>query len=614
VPEAPSLPTLPKVVVAPVAQVRSTEGQVRVERALGAAGGAEVKGPVFPGDTVVTGPASFAVLVDGAGRELEVGEDTRFTVGETLTTIEVLDGEFRFSSASGADGGVSVKTPFGRAELPLGAGGVLRVIDGGLTAEVLAGHFIFFERDAGARDVPAGQTFEVTAGSFTFAPTPRLPVQPEVKVAEGVKLVVELGRPLIKRSGQKKFVVAKTGEVLEPGTTLQTPAGASARLTLAHLEVVVPAGASGVTEGVRADGTTQVLTLSRFIGPMTLQLDGKGPARVDLGDAVIGGLSQGSVVVSQVGKKRRVEVKAGEVAVTVNGKSTTVKAGDAVLVDAGGAVAAPQSRPGLVVSASSKVRVYAEGLKDLALLFPGERNRVQVSRDADFATPFIQGQVGTEVAVPAVARGPLFFRTLDEAGQPLKAGRIDFLPDLASARDTATRSDVVAETGQKATVFFQSKVPALTFLFTPQEGAKAFWFRLYRAGALGSPVVEQKTADTRLVLEPGVLEEGEFLWSAAALDGSGVEKTGGRMNKLSVVYDNARTSLLIEKPLTGDRAGADVKAVGVAPQRSQLFINGKVVRPDDSGRFSVPVGPVDAVLFKVVSGDTESHWVRRLRR
>ena len=83
---------------------------------------------------------------------------------------------------------------------------------------------------------------------------------------------------------------------------------------------------------------------------------------------------------------------------------------------------------------------------------------------------------------------------------------------------------------------------------------------------------------------------------------------------LAALENPNKVSLLIEKPLTGDRAGADVKAVGVAPQRSQLFINGKLVKPDDSGRFSVPVGPVEVVVFKVVSGDTESHWVRRLRR
>jgi hypothetical protein len=44
------------------------------------------------------------------------------------------------------------------------------------------------------------------------------------------------------------------------------------------------------------------------------------------------------------------------------------------------------------------------------------------------------------------------------------------------------------------------------------------------------------------------------------------------------------------------------------------FINGKLVRPDDSGRFSVKLGAVDQVNFRVVTGDTEAWWLRKLKR
>ena len=104
----------------------------------------------------------------------------------------------------------------------------------------------------------------------------------------------------------------------------------------------------------------------------------------------------------------------------------------------------------------------------------------------------------------------------------------------------------------------------------------------------------------------------EFLWSATALDGSGNEKAGTRMNKLSVVYDNARTSLLIERPLNGERVGGEAR--GVAPRAAQLFINGKLVKPDDAGRFAVKLGQADTAVFRVVVGDSESYWIRRLKR
>lgn len=607
VPPTPLVKPLQPVALPSVATLVTLEGSVTLERDGGVSKAA--KGPLFEDDVVATGAKSRAVLRDFGGRELDLGEDTRFKVGAQLSSVEVLAGDISFGTDDdGGSGwsGLSVRTPFGIARLSDGATGRLRFVDGGVSGDVTFGTIEFEVPDAGVRLAKAGESFGVSFGSLEFDQPPVAPPPPQV---DPVSLVVEFGKPQLKRPGEKRFTAAKAKQALEPGTAFQVPAGSAARIETPEVKAIIGAGASGVAEGTRTESGQSVLALSKVVGPMTLQFSQAG--RADLGDVEVTSAGQASVAVTQVGKKKRVDVRAGDVTVTVNGKATTVKAGDAVLVDAGAAVVAPSPRPGLVVNALPRIRIYADGVKDLGIALPDDANRVQVAKDAAFEVTVVQGAVGKQVVVPLSNRAPLYFRVLDEKGEATKSGRVDFLTDTASARDTATRTDTVAETGQKATVFYQSKVPALTFVFREAPEAKAYRFQLYRETAI---VVDRKVSETRLVLEPGVLEEGEFQWSAVPLDANGAGLGSKPMNKLSVVYDNARTSLLIERPLNLERATSETKAIGAAPKNAQLFINGRAVKLDDGGRFSVKVGAVDSVLFRMVLGESDSYWLRRLKR
>ncbi len=601
----PSTPLTPLAPVAtPLAQLTEVEGQVELERDGGT--GPARPGPLFDGDLLATGPASRALLIDEAGRGLELEEETRFRVGSKLASLELLAGSVAFSAVDGGSTwqGVKVKTASGTATLGEGAVGRVQVADGGFAGTLAFGEIEFEFPDAGTTTVKPG-AFSFGAAAVDF----EMPTEPPPPGT--VKVVVEVGKLSVKRPGEKTFTAAKSGEAVPAGTAYQVGPKAAARLEAPHARVGLAAGASGITEGVRDEGGLPVLALTKVVGPLTVQLDGRGPGGVKVGDVVVGGSQEATVQVTQTGKKQRVEVKSGEVAVTIDGKPSVVKAGDGLLIE-GARATALELKPGLVVNGASRVKVHADGVANVAIVLPDETNRVEVARDEAFASTFIAGAVGRQVLVPGAARGQLFFRTTDASGATLKQGRLDFLPDVASARDTATRSDVVAETGQKATVYYQSKVPALTFAFNAFEGAKAWRFQLYAAGTTKA-LIDRQVPEGRLVLEPGVLTEGNFNWSATPLDANGVAKAGVRLNKLEVLYDNARTTLLIERPLPGERAGPDTKAVGVAPGRSQVFVNGKLVKTDERGRFSVPVSG-DTALFRVVLGDSESYWLRRLRR
>ena len=87
------------------------------------------------------------------------------------------------------------------------------------------------------------------------------------------------------------------------------------------------------------------------------------------------------------------------------------------------------------------------------------------------------------------------------------------------------------------------------------------------------------------------------------------------MNKLELVYDNALTRLAIGSPKQGQiPSGPEVTAQGAAPLGSKLYINGKLARLDDKGRFSARVTRSPAVVFRLVGKNgSESYWVRKLR-
>jgi hypothetical protein len=117
--------------------------------------------------------------------------------------------------------------------------------------------------------------------------------------------------------------------------------------------------------------------------------------------------------------------------------------------------------------------------------------------------------------------------------------------------------------------------------------------------------------ENRVVVESGVLKEGEYKWSATPLDKNGVE-SGGRMNKMEIVFDNSVTRLVLTSPRDGEGAST---ATGVAPLGSKVTLNGKPLALDDAGRFTTPIGGASVLVFRLVTRDGgEAFWVRRVAR
>lgn len=605
-PPTPPPPPAPK----PVAHLAEVEGRVALERDGGAS--ATAKAPLFEGDVVATGPASRALLEDERGRQLELGEETRFRVGSSLTALEVETGEIAFlgDEDGGASWtGASLKTPFGRAVLKDGTAARVRVTGTGLSAEVSIGEIQMDDVDGGVRQAKAGQRLEVGVGAIELDEPPP-PEKPAV-----VTLKVGAGKPQVKPKGATRFAPTTKDTELEAGAAFKVPKGARVQLEGSGFVLDVQPGGSGLVDSVQTLGGVSAVGLTQSQGALTMTLDGSQPAKVTLDGTELSGGKETTATVTPAGKQKRIEVRAGELTVTRDGVTRTLKAGDTLTVGAGPLEEPQALKAALTVPIGRKVRVSADRLGLVGLGLPDDgAHRVQVASDADFHALVVQGVAEKQVVVPAPSRGELFWRTLDDAGQPVAQGRARFTPDTASQREVQAKTDSVAETGLKATIYFQRVVPTLTFTFAAADGAAGYQLRVYRAGELKAPLFEKKVTEPKATVESGQLVEGSYLWSASPLDAAGNETGGGRMNKLDVVYDNSLTTLHIASPKNGDKAGPGVVATGVAPLETTLAINGRPAKLDAQGRFSVPVPKDDVVVFHLKSGGSDSFWVRRLRR
>jgi hypothetical protein len=277
-----------------------------------------------------------------------------------------------------------------------------------------------------------------------------------------------------------------------------------------------------------------------------------------------------------------------------------------------------KGKPALVVPAGRRVRVWANGLREVGLSWPADEKarRVEVSADGTFKDLLVAGKaVGTALTVPAPGSGDLYWRVLGATEEPLTRGHVVISPEKIVATVGGHPVNEVVETGLKATVYYQSALPALVFIFPEAEGAARYRVRLFNASNLATPLLDKTVTEHKCAADPGKVGEGSYLWNATPLSATGAELAGGRMNKLDVVYDNAILTLTIERPAPGEAAGgATIGTRGVAPLGSKLFINGKAAPLDSRGRFDLEVPRAPSLVYRLVSSDnSESYWIRSPR-
>ena len=595
-PVAPPPPVAPvKVAVAQLSGLKGPVTLVRDDKPVAAAAG-----PLLEGDVIETGAEGHALL-SGNGREIELLANSRFKVGKSLADLSLSMGELFFEELDGGE----FNTAAGGARAGAGSKVKLMLLDGGTTFEVGMGSLELFDvEDGGSSTVKAGERFVVGVGvlSLEDVPTAPKPVEPE---KPKVKLTPRGTVMLKTRAGNAKLPVS--GRELDESGTFAVDKNGELNASLEGTTVEFDGASKGTLSPGPGDprmGFTLVTGSARvFLKAGESVLLGGGKKQL----TVRAKLSS-TLLVTPTQDGPRVEVLGGETELALEGalprklqssELATQKGKDLETVRRGA--------PAVTLPAGRNTRVYWGRGGDVALAFPQGEGQLEVATDSQFENKLVTAQGNDALVVSAPLKGSLYWR---RAGDP-ESSAARFERD-ENAGAVSAKSDTVAETGLKATVYFQGAVPTLTFAFPLREGASSWRFRVYSIADLKTPLVDRRVNENRAIVESGALKEGSYVWSAVAMDKNGAEAPGGRMNKMDVVFDNSVTRLVLTSPREGERA---TTATGLAPLGSRLSLNGKSVTLDAAGRFSVPVGNASVLVFKLVSKEgAESQWVRRVTR
>lgn len=612
-PATPGVPELAKLI--------QLQGEVTVRQESASRPG-RVDEPLYPGETVVTGPGSTARVRYVNGTEVEVAENSRFRVNGTpgALTLELEEGRIVSTAPKAGGNGLTVTGRFGRAELLTASEMVfdLRAEDPKLTLQY---------GDIRVLD-PRGQPVPVMAGEELALSLSKPRQAPPPVVAEEIVFTLKPqgGKARVRGAGDSSFadVAPDQSRELGRGAAFEIPANSSARLSSRSLQVSLAGDTAGTLEEASRQGDQSAYTLRLSRGRARLQF-GTGKQSLKLADArgevELKVSEQSTLSVSSPETGATVTVLAGQAELVADGKTTLLKAGEGVRRASESPRAEQASAPLLVLPPDAKdARVFTDGPGEAGIQVPsasGAPLRVEVAEEPTFREPLLAGRAGADpVRVETPARGELHWRFLGEDGNVRAQGSARFQPDRGrSALAGSTPKAEVLETGLKATIYFQSAVPSLNFSFEPRPGARSYQLRIYRAADVQTPLLQRVTNQNQYSLEPGTLGEGSYLWYVAALGPGGDELAGGRMNKLQLVYDNERKGLALSRPRPGESAGREgVPVEGVVPRGSRLFLNGQAVKLDAKGRFSQRLPSTEALVFRLVSGQDEAYWVRTLRK
>jgi hypothetical protein len=608
-PDKPGLATLLRV-----------QGQVTVQRGEESRAGV-VDQALYQGDVLATGPASEARVRYANGIEVQVAENSRLRINGMpgALTLELEGGRIISTAPARKGPGLTITGSFGRAVVMMGSEMVLELSP--KKPRLILGYGEISFQDPEGKEIPVVMGKELVL--YLGKPKP-----PPEQVVMGKELVLVLkprsGKARVRGAGEAAFTELSPEQTRElgPGSVFELPAQSRARLSSSELQVDLEEDTAGTLTGASRQGEQNAYGLQLSRGKALLQF-APGQHRMKLtdgrGEFEFKVTEQSAVALSDLQEGATVSVLTGQLELVADGKATVLKAGEELSRSAAKPRAASAPAPALVLPPDAKARVSCDKTCEVGIKIPdatGGTLRVEVADDAAFREVLLAGRAGSSlVRLTAPSRGELHWRFLAEDGTPRAQGVARFQPErgLAALSGSSPRAEVL-DTGLKATLLFQGATPSLHFKFTALEGASSYRLRLYRASDPSKLLLERAASRTECNVEPGALGEGNYLWYVAALGPGGEELAGARMNKLELVYDNARRELAIRRPRPGERVEAQgVPLEGVAPLGSRLFVNGQAVALDAKGRFFQRLPASQVLVFRLISDQGEAYWVRTLR-
>jgi len=613
----------------PVAHLEQLRGSVVLERG-GKLGAAKLGSYLYLKDALITAAEASATVRFQQGQVVEIGPDARVVFGQDKSGIvlNVDRGLVLTRVAAGSEGratgSLTILTPFGITRLGADASTVqVEVGKDGAKVDVLVGTVELVTRNGEAQKASAGEKMLLTAGKVEIEGRnggAELTLQP-------IQVVVyaSAGKAEVKKAGQKKWkAVGRGGEEMAEGDSVRVKNGRSTmNFKGSDTRYALEDDADVTLQKAGQAGGQENSNLDFRKGAVTLSLAPGKKHKVALSGLTVESDQGGQFGVVKTKDGYDVQAVAGDAKLSAGGKDQMVLAGQSAKVSEKGNIqVTPADKAEISIPTRSGLKVHHPGLPWAALSWSGDANAdywVDVAFDARFEQKLLSGLVHSNyINVPIPRRGTLYWKvTQKDHATEVDKGWANFAPE-PPVRDLARLRNEVQDGADKSAIYFQDKPPAVTFTFSPEEGAAEYRVQVYRADALDKPVVDRKTQEVRLPLEAGALAEGNYVWSVTPLDAKGGELRGGKFNKMEIVYDNSVPNLVINSPKNGEGARSAMRASGVAPVGARLYVNGKAVDLDDKNRFDMEVSPVGrppVVIFRVSRPPaSDTITVRTLRR
>ncbi len=615
---------------AEVAHLRQTSGEVTLRlNEAGAAQPAPRDQALFEGNVIATGADGKAMVEFKGGNQVDLEPNTVLVIRRSGSTTAEVGAVLMAGSARASSRGqgvlLAIGTPFGLTEVGAGASSVEVSLKRGIT--VWVGEVAVL--------TPAGQRTTVTAGNaFTV-----LGLVVKVGETPGDSVVlppleyVLLANPhqvQIKRAGEETWRAPKKREVIAQGDAVRTRRATSTRVQLGELAslalepqtelVFGQAGASGNERRARYQIDT---------GNVVVQLrrdDATGPLHevevAGLTMVVEPGLSEAAVEVSAGGGRAQVTVRLGRVRLS---DGTLVEAGQTVSVEKGKVVQAarPLAQTQVRLAAKSSAIVYYAGEPPpVELTWPAESGalayQLELAGDRDFTKPVFREEVKrTSFMVDTLRAGRFHWRV---------KGRGDWLRGVVQVRKghdmecaNCKRKNIVDDTGEQTVIYYQKALPAITLRWKEVDGAVKYRAQVYADGEFDTPLAEKSVAATTAGFAEGTFAEGKYYWDVTAFGADGRELARGRMNTLSIAYDNAVVDLNIKTPKDGQKITTpSLLTRGEVQLGVKLSINAQKANVDHQGRFreTVPLARgANQLVYRTLSADlVERYYVRTVYR
>jgi hypothetical protein len=608
-----------------VARLMASAGTVTVRTGESSTTGVLGLG-LIENDVVSTGDDGQASVDFEGGNAITLGPNTSLLIKRSGSSaaqfgIVLLKGEARASSRANSLL-FAIGTPFGFTEIGGGESDVSLSATEGIVVHM--GVIELTTKDGAKRTIQAGNT--LTLDGMIVPIGGAIVLEPMVFI-----LLANPAQVQVKRAGETDWRAPTKRDQVVVGDSVRTRKATGTRLQL------------GSHAGVVLDPQSE-LTLHEATSS---QKGERAAYALASGNAVVE-LSRGDDVKEQVheievaGQKVKIEPGAlqanVEVSASASGRAqVSVREGKATLengavIEAGSVVNLEKGKPASEARPLAQTYVslrapgnatvyYSSDVPPVSFSWSGERPgpyEFELAKDKEFKQILVREQLTKNGYIHDRLRAGRYYWRVKLDGE-WKASSVSLEKNRDEDCKNCKRTNIIDDTGENTVVYFQKALPAISLRWGATPGAANYRVKVFADGAFDKAIVDQQVAETTVAFPAGTFAENRYFWLVMAMNAQGQDVAPGKMNSLTIAYDNAVADIDIKGPKSGTVVTtANVSTNGEVELGSKLYVNGKIAELDKKGRFKMTIELAkggNQVVYRTVDGKgVERMYVRDVYR